>query len=337
MEIESRKRKHLEVCLSEEVEYTTVSTGFQNYRLRYQALPEMALDEVDLSTVFLGKQLRAPFLIGAMTGGEAFGATINRNLAEAAQRLGLGMMLGSQRIMLEQPHTAKSFQVRGLAPDILLVGNLGLTQFNRGYDHTHILRAIQSVAANAIALHINPLQEALQPGGDTDFSGLIAKLGALLPQVPFPVILKEVGHGIGLEVAQQIATLPFAALDVAGAGGTSWAKVEQWVHYGKIQNPDLVELGIPTAQALQECVSCINQPLIASGGIRSGSDAAKALALGAQMVALARPLLKPALQSADAVVTWIEHFLQELRLALFATGSKTPKALLGKIEKLKAP
>jgi isopentenyl-diphosphate delta-isomerase len=334
-DIQTRKRRHLEVCLQEPVAYTRLTTGFERYRLRYRALPELALEEVDLTTRFLGKTLKAPFLIGAMTGGEAHGARINQALAQAAEELGVGLMLGSQRVMLERPQARASFQVRALAPSILLVGNLGLVQLNKGYGLAQLQQAVELVQADALALHINPLQEALQVGGDTDFRGLLDKLRGLLPQLPFPVILKEVGHGIGKEIAQQLAPLPFAALDVAGAGGTSWARVEELVHHGRILHPELVEIGIPTAQALVECRATLpHKPLIASGGIRSGSEAAKALALGAQVVAVARPLLEPALQGPEAVVAWIKNFLHELRVALFAIGARTPAEALGRIEQV---
>lgn len=334
-DIQTRKRKHLEVCLHEPVEYTRLTTGLERYRLRYRALPELALEEVNLSTRFLGKTLNAPFLIGAMTGGEAHGGRINRALAQAAEQLGIGMMLGSQRVMLERPQARDSFQVREVAPSVLLVGNLGLVQLNKGYGLAELRQAVELVQADALALHINPLQEALQIGGDSDFRGLWDKMRTLLPQLPFPVLLKEVGHGIGRETAQQLADLPFAALDVAGAGGTSWARVEELVHHGRILHPELVEVGIPTAQALVECRSVLpHKPLIASGGIRTGTDAAKALALGAQMVAVARPLLEPALEGAPAVVAWIKNFLHELRVALFAIGARTPSEALGRIEQV---
>lgn len=334
-DIQTRKRKHLEVCLQEPVEYTRLTTGFERYRLRYRALPELALEEVDLTTQFLGKTLRAPFLIGAMTGGEAHGGRINRALAQAAEQLGVGMMLGSQRVMLERPQARDSFQVREVAPSTLLVGNLGLVQLNKGYGLEQLQQAVELVQADALALHINPLQEALQAGGDTDFRGLLHKLRGLLPQLPFPVVLKEVGHGIGREIAQQLAPLPFAALDVAGAGGTSWARVEELVHHGCILHPELVEVGIPTAQALVECRGVLPyKPLIASGGIRSGTEAAKALALGAQVVAVARPLLEPALKGPEAVVAWIKNFLHELRVALFTIGARTPAEALDRIEQV---
>lgn len=334
LDIQTRKRRHLEVCLSEAVDYEQVSTGFEHYRLRYRALPEISLNKIDLSTQFLGKKLSAPFLIGAMTGGEEFGGRINRALAEAAEHLGVGMMLGSQRVMLERPAALASFQVRRFAPNILLVGNMGLVQLNKGYEQAHLARAVELVGADALALHINPLQEALQPGGDTDFSGLLDKLEQTLPQLSFPVILKEVGHGIGRETAEKLVHMPLAALDVAGAGGTSWAKVEEWVHRGQIIHPELVELGIPTAQALLECREVLpEKPLIASGGIRNGTDAAKALAMGAQMVAVARPLVGPALEGTEAVIGWIENFLGELKTALFAIGARSPLEALGRIEK----
>ncbi|MCS7069528.1 MAG: type 2 isopentenyl-diphosphate Delta-isomerase [Meiothermus sp.] len=334
-DIQTRKRKHLEVCLEGPVAYTRLTTGLERYRLRYRALPEMALQDVDLSTEFLGKPLRAPFLIGAMTGGEAHGARINRALAQAAEQLGVGMMLGSQRVMLERPQARASFQVREVAPTTLLIGNLGLVQLNKGYGLAQLEQAVAEVGADALALHLNPLQEALQAGGDTDFTGLLNKLAALLPKLPFPVILKEVGHGIGREVAERLAPLPWAALDVAGAGGTSWARVEELVHHGRILHPELVEMGIPTAEALVECRQVLPQrPLIASGGIRTGTDAAKALALGAQMVAVARPLLEPALQGPEAVVGWLENFLHELRIALFVMGARTPAEALGRVEKV---
>ncbi|WP_027891326.1 type 2 isopentenyl-diphosphate Delta-isomerase [Calidithermus chliarophilus] len=331
MDITARKRKHLEVCLEGPVNYARLTTGLERYRLAYRALPELRLEDVDLSTRFLGKRLAAPFLIGAMTGGEEHGGRINRALAEAAERVGVGMMLGSQRVMLEKPQTRASFQVREVAPTALLIGNLGLVQLNRGYTAEHLRRAVEAVGADALALHANPLQEAVQRG-DTDFAGLRAKLGQVLGEVPFPVLLKEVGHGFSGEVARGLAGLPLAALDVAGAGGTSWARVEELVRYGEVRHPELCEVGLPTAQALIECRAALpGLPLVASGGIRSGTDAAKALALGAQAVAVARPLLEPALRGPDAVVAWLEDFLWELRVALYAVGARTPAEALGRV------
>lgn len=324
----SRKLRHVEACLHLPVSFETRTTGLERFELPYRALPETDLRAIDLSTTFLGKQLRAPFLIGAMTGGAALSATINRHLAEAAEALGVGLMLGSQRVMLEQPDAAASFRVRPFAPTALLIGNLGVAQLNRGYGRAELERAVSSVGADALALHTNPLQEAFQAGGDADFRGLVAKLEALVPQLPFPVMLKEVGHGLSGAVAESVRAVGFAALDVAGAGGTSWAKVEALVRYGEVRHRELTEWGLPTADALTQVRGVLpTVPLVASGGIRSGLDAAKALALGAQVVAVAQPLLAPALESTAAVVAWLEGFLWELRVALHGAGAADVAAL----------
>ena len=325
-----RKRKHLEACLQGEVAFQRTTTGLERFRLRYQALSGLALSEVDLATPFLGKALRAPFLIGAMTGGEENGERINLALAEAAEALGVGMMLGSGRVVLEHPKALRSFQVRKVAPRVLLIANLGLAQLRR-YGREDLLRLVEMLEADALALHINPLQEAVQKG-DTDFRGLLEKLKALLP-LPFPVLVKEVGHGLSREAALALRGLPLGAVDVAGAGGTSWARVEEWVRYGEVRHPELCEIGIPTAKAILEVREVLPEvPLIASGGVYTGTEAAKALALGADLVAVARPLLRPALEGAKEVAAWIADYLQELRTALFAIGARTPKEARGRIE-----
>ncbi|BDP42243.1 isopentenyl-diphosphate delta-isomerase [Deinococcus aetherius] len=319
--IQARKLRHIEACLRPESQYAQVTTGLERVPWPYRALPELDLDAVRLETAFLGRTLRAPVLIGAMTGGAEQAALINRRLATAAARLGIGMMLGSQRVMLERPEAAASFQVREVAPDILLIGNLGAAQFGLGYGEREAAQAVREVGADALAIHVNPLQEALQPGGDTGWAGLTARLAEVVSALPFPVVLKEVGHGLDARTARAAAGLGFAALDVAGAGGTSWARVEQLVHHGAVLSPDLCEVGIPTAQALRDArLAAPGMPLIASGGIRTGLDAARALALGAQVVAVARPLLEPALESAGAVEAWLARFIHELRVALFVGG-----------------
>lgn len=325
--LEARKLKHLEVCLHYPVEFER-TTGFERFELPYRALPESDLSRIDLRTRFLGKPLAAPLLIGAMTGGAARAALINRHLAEAAQRLGIGLMLGSQRVMLEHPEALASFQVRRYAPEALLIGNLGVAQLNKGYGAAELTRAVSLIQADALALHTNPLQEALQPGGDADFSALVPKLHALVPELPFPVLLKEVGHGLSPAVAAAVEGAGFAALDVAGAGGTSWAKVELYARYGELRHPELAEWGIPTADALLGVRRALPEmPLVASGGVRTGLDAAKALAMGAQVVALARPLLAPALESAEAVVAHLKTLLWELRVAMHCAGASDLAAL----------
>ncbi len=326
--IKERKLKHIQVCLEYPVEYTTKTTGFERIDWDYNALPEISLEAINLETEFLGKFLRAPLLIGAMTGGAERAAKINRNLAIAAQHLGIGMMLGSQRAMLEIESARASFQIRDVAPDILLIGNIGVAQFKKGYGAKEARAAIELVGADAIAFHTNPLQEALQPGGDTDFAGLIPILERVVPMVGFPVMLKEVGHGLSGSVARSVQNVGFAALDVAGAGGTSWAKVEDFAYNGRLEHPDLDEIGIPTAQALQECHATLpGMPLMASGGIRTGLEVAKALRLGASVAAVAKPLLEPALHSPEAVIAHLEKIIFELRVALFVAGARDVAAI----------
>ena len=316
-----RKLRHIEACLLPESQYQSVTTGLQGVPWPYRALPELNLEDVRLDCTFLGRRLSAPVLIGAMTGGAEKSALINRNLGLAAQRLGLGLMLGSQRVMLEHPEARASFQVRAFAPDILLIGNLGAAQLLKGYGPAQLEQAAELVGADALAVHINPLQEAMQTGGDTGWAGMLDRLREVVPQTRLPLLLKEVGHGLGADVARQVAGAGFAALDVAGAGGTSWARVEQLAETGRVYSPDLCELGIPTAQALREVRGVLPQlPLIASGGIRTGLDAARALLLGADVVAVARPLLAPALESADTAEAWLRTFIWELRVALFVGG-----------------
>jgi isopentenyl-diphosphate delta-isomerase len=325
--METRKRRHIDVCLDGPVEYETVTTGFEHYRLPYNALTQTSLSRVRLNTGFLGKPLAAPVLIGAMTGGAELSGTINRNLAAAAQRLGVGMMLGSQRIMFDNDAVASSFAVRDIAPDVLLIGNIGLAQLSEPVMPT-LERALDDVGADALAVHTNPLQEAMQRDGDTDFTGSIDRLRTLAAALGRPVMLKEVGHGIGAAAAAELAGSALGAVDVAGAGGTSWARVEQLVRYGEIRSPALAEWGIPTAQALLEVRSTLpGMALVASGGIRTGMDAAKALAMGADVVAVARPLLAPAIESADAVVEWLQRFIDELRVCLHGCGAADLAAL----------
>jgi isopentenyl-diphosphate delta-isomerase len=271
--------------------------------------------------------LRAPVLIGAMTGGAELSETINRNLAVAAQQLGVGMMLGSQRIMLDKGAASSSFRVRDVAPDVLLIGNIGLAQVQTSMV-PGLAAALDRVGANALAVHTNPLQEAMQHNGDTDFSGSMQRLRDLTDAIGYPVMLKEVGHGLGAAAAAELVDCPVAAIDVAGAGGTSWARIEQFVRYGEVRFPALAEWGVPTARAITEVRQVLpDMPLVASGGIRTGMDAAKALAMGAEMVAIARPLLAPAVESAGAVVDWLELFIDELLVCLHGSGAADLTAL----------
>jgi len=325
--METRKRRHIDVCLSEAVDYQTVTTGLEHYRLPYNALTQTDLSTVDLAANFLGARLRAPVLIGAMTGGAELSGTINRNLAAAAQELGVGMMLGSQRIMLDNGSASSSFSVRDVAPDVLLIGNIGLAQLDEVVV-PDLVKVLDHVGANALAVHTNPLQEAMQHEGDTDFSGSISRLRDIAGSIGYPVILKEVGHGIGAAAAAELVDCPIAAVDVAGAGGTSWARVEQFVRYGEIRHPALAEWGIPTAEALLEVRHTLpDVSIVASGGVRTGMDAAKVLAMGADAVAVARPLLAPAIESPAAVVDWLQRFIDELLVCLHGCGAANLAAL----------
>ncbi|WP_144208257.1 type 2 isopentenyl-diphosphate Delta-isomerase [Mycobacterium tilburgii] len=327
-EITTRKRHHIDVCLHDDVGYQHVTTGLERYRLPYNALTQTNLGEVDLSTEFLGVRLRAPILVGAMTGGARLSGTINRNLAAAAQQLGIGMMLGSQRVMLHGvagEGAAASFVVRDVAPDVLLLGNIGLSQFTKEA-LPDIAAALDRVGANALAVHTNPLQEAIQHNGDTEFAGSLDRLHDLTDLLGYPVLLKEVGHGIGAGAVGELLRLtgapPVAAIDVAGAGGTSWSRVEQLVRYGEVRYPDLGDWGIPTAQAIREVRAVLPAiPLVASGGIRTGTDAATALCLGANVVAVARPLLSAAIESAGAVTALLQGVIDELRVCLHGCGA----------------
>ncbi|MDT5224933.1 MAG: isopentenyl-diphosphate Delta-isomerase [Mycobacterium sp.] len=330
----NRKRRHIDVCRDEDVVYQGVTTGLEKYRLPYNALTQTSLGDIDLSVEFLGASLRAPVLVGAMTGGAELSGIINRNLAAAAQSLGIGMMLGSQRVMLDSAlgeRAAASFIVRDVAPDVLLFGNIGLCQFTKDAV-PDIVGALDRVGANALAVHTNPLQEAIQHNGDTDFAGSLDRLHDVAAMLDYPVLLKEVGHGIGAAAVAELLRLtdepPVAAIDVAGAGGTSWSRVEQLVRYGEVRYPDLADWGIPTAQALLEVRAALpRMPLVASGGIRTGMDAAKALALGADVVAVARPLLSAAIESAEAATAWLQSFIDELRICLHGCGTADLAAL----------
>ncbi len=334
MSHERRKADHIRINLEEDVQFPNLTNGFERYRLVHQALPELDLSAVDTHVVLLGKRLELPLLISSMTGGTATAAAINRRLAEAAQAHGIAMGLGSQRAGLEQADTAYTFRVRDVAPDILLFANLGAVQLNRGYGLDQCRRALEMIGADALILHLNPLQEALQADGDWDWSGLLRKIEVVCRGLAAPVIVKEVGWGISETVARWLAAAGVAAIDVAGAGGTSWSAVES--HRAPTEARRRLALafadwGIPTAEALLQTRRVVpHLPVIASGGMRTGIEAAKALALGATAVGIAGPFLKAAAASSEAVLAAVEQFAAELRIAMFCAGA-------GDVEALRAP
>jgi isopentenyl-diphosphate delta-isomerase len=321
-----RKSEHLRILLKEDVRFRNLTTGLERYRFVHQALPEINRDHVDLSTTLLDKHLSAPLIISSMTGGTEEAETINKNLALAAQIHGLGMGVGSQRAALEEPNLSHTYQVRDVAPDILLLANLGAVQLNYGYGVEHCQRAVEMIEADGLILHLNPLQEALQSEGNTDFSGLVVKIGEVCHALSVPVIVKEVGWGISEEVARRLVDAGVAAIDVAGAGGTSWSEVE--MHRADSETSRCIatafaDWGMPTAESIRMVRRAApGVTLIASGGIRTGVEAAKAIALGADAAALATPFLKPATISSEAVGEKIGEILEELRTAMFCVGAR---------------
>lgn len=323
-----RKQEHLDICLASDVTAGTAS-GAERYQLVHVALPELSLAEVDITTTFLGKRLAAPLLVSSMTGGTPHAAELNRRLANAAQNAGIAMGLGSFRAAIEEPSLAWTYQVREVAPDVLLLANLGAVQLNYGYTVDECRRAVEVVGADALVLHLNPLQEALQPEGEADFGGLLAKIAQLCQELPVPVLAKEVGYGIGAPVALALRDAGVAAIDVAGAGGTSWSDVEAMRHKGlaAIAAP-FHRWGIPTFEALVEVHAAVpGLPIIASGGIADGVDAAKALALGASLVGCGRPWLCAAAAGPEALHTALDAMVQQLRIALFCCGAPNLAAL----------
>ncbi|WP_066426915.1 type 2 isopentenyl-diphosphate Delta-isomerase [Anabaena sp. 4-3] len=326
-EIETRKADHLRVCLEEDVQFQQVTSGFESYRFTHHCLPEINRSDINLQTTFLGKHLGAPLLISSMTGGTELAKLVNTRLATVAQRYRLAMGVGSQRIAIEQPHLAPTFAVRSFAPDILLLANLGAVQLNYGCGLDECLHLVNSLEADALILHLNPLQECVQSKGDTNFRGLLSKIAQLCEKLPVPVIAKEVGNGISAVMAQKLIDAGVAAIDVAGAGGTSWAKVESQRAQDNKQRrlgQTFGDWGLPTAECITSIrASNLTIPLIASGGLSNGLDVAKAIALGADLAGLARPFLAAAVESEVAVEELVEILIAELETALFCTGNTT--------------
>ncbi|MGE3724555.1 MAG: type 2 isopentenyl-diphosphate Delta-isomerase [Candidatus Sericytochromatia bacterium] len=328
-----RKLDHIALALGPRSQFDT-PTGFEHLHFVHQALPEISLEEIDLSCEFLGKKLAAPLLIASMTGGPIQGGRINQDLAQAAQNAGIGMGVGSQRIMFVDPTSHASFDLRKYAPDILLLANLGAVQLNCGFDDSHCRQAVEMIGADALYLHLNPLQEAIQPEGDTHFKDLWPKIEALCKDLPFPLLLKECGCGLSSELAKKAAQAGVAALEISGAGGTSWSLIESQRSTDPLRRQlgeTFANWGIPTPLSLQLCrQGAPEMPLIASGGIRTGLDAAKAIAMGAHLVSVAQPFLKAATESPEAVAARIQLFLMELRVAMFCVGARNLSELRGK-------
>ncbi len=322
--ITSRKTDHIRINLEKDVT-SSLSTGLERYRFIHQALPELDLDSIDLGQSIFGRYVKSPILISSMTGGTSDAGMINQALAEAAQAAGVAMGLGSMRAALENPEAAHTFQVRKFAPDILLMANLGAVQLNYGYGMEHCQRAVEMAEADALILHLNPLQEALQPEGDTRFANLLSKIEAVCCHLTVPVVVKEVGWGISKQAARQLADAGVTAIDVAGAGGTSWSQVE--MHRITDERMSAIASafrgwGIPTAESIALVRDAAPGILIfASGGLLNGLDMAKSIALGGSLCGMAGKFLKAAVHSTGAVHELIEKTKTELQICMFAAGA----------------
>ena len=330
VDTEARKVRHLDICLNDDVR-SKLDPGWSAIHLTHEALPEMALVDVDISTTLVGYALRAPLVISSMTGGTERASAINRTLAEGASDAGLIFGLGSGRAMIENPELRSSYDVRDVAPNAILFANIGAVQLNYGVTIDNVRRMLDDLRADGIYLHLNPLQEALQPGGDTNFRGIGAKIAELCAALDAPVIAKGVGSGISVATASRLIDCGIAAIEIAGAGGTSWARVEG-KRSGDEGRERIAETfgawGYPTAYATAMLRDAFpDYPLIASGGIRSGIEMAKALAIGADACGVALPFLEAASESLEAVRALIDEYLTGLRIAMFAAGAPTLDAL----------
>lgn len=301
-----------------------VSPGFEKVMMIHHSLPELDFDSIDTSVELLGKKLKAPILITAMTGGCPEAKRINRNLATAAERVGIAMGLGSQRAMLNHPELADTYSVRDSAPSILLLGNIGIVQFANG-SRAKEFTAAKQLGCDAIAVHLNPLQEAVQPEGDKNWSGCSKALKEICAQSELPIVAKETGAGISYETARLLESSGVKAIDVSGCGGTNFAMVE--AHRGSSTGEVFHDWGIPTVCSLLEVKKATSLPIICSGGVTNGLDVAKSIALGATVAGLARPLLKPAMESAEAVEAKLREMIDQLKTAMLLVGAKNIEEL----------
>jgi isopentenyl-diphosphate delta-isomerase len=330
-DIEQRKDDHIRINLEKDVRFPRLTSGLERYRFVHQALPELDLDDIDTSCSLFGRVLAAPLLVSSMTGGTRQAHELNLRLAAAAQRHRIAMGVGSQRAALENAGLAHTFQVRSAAPDILLLANLGAVQLNYGYSAEHCQRAVDMIEADALVLHFNVLQEAVQPEGNTRWSNLLGKIAQVCRALPVPVIAKEVGWGLSEQAARQLADAGVAALDVAGAGGTSWSEVEYHrapsAFHARVARA-FADWGIPTAESLLMVSRAAPQVLaFASGGIQDGIDIAKCVALGAALGGMAGVYLRAAAESEDALDETIRVVVAQLRIAMLCCGARDLTAL----------
>ena len=332
--IDQRKADHIKINLEQDVR-SALTTGLENYQFIHEALPELDLNRLDTSLNLFGKTLSSPILVSSMTGGTAEAETINLRLAEAAQETGIAMGVGSQRAAIEHPEQASSFQVRRVAPDILLFANLGAVQFNYGYGIDQCRQAVDMIEADALYLHLNPLQEAVQDAGDTNWVGIAKKIEEVCKQLEVPVIAKEVGWGISEKTAKLLADCGVQAIDVAGAGGTSWSQVEMHRapdEFTRRLAATFVGWGIPTSDSILNVKKAVpDMTIFASGGLKDGLDIAKCIALGATLGGMAGQFLKAAAISTDQAVEMMKLTKRQIEVTMFATGAASLEELVERL------
>jgi isopentenyl-diphosphate delta-isomerase len=343
---ETRKRKadHIRICLERKAQARNATTGFEDIHLIHKALPEIDRAKIDLSTTVFGYKFAAPIIVGAMTGGTEEATKINATIAETVEKLHLGMGVGSQRAAIEDKQLIKTFAVaRKKAPNAFLIANIGGVQLVHGYGVKEVKKAMDMIEADALAIHLNALQEAVQLEGQTNFEGVLAKIGEIAGALDKPVIVKETGSGIAKEEARKLEAAGVKGIDISGAGGTSFAAVEYYRAKGKENNVQRFlgnvfwDWGIPTGVSLAEATQTVKIPVIASGGVRTGMDVAKALALGACLASLSQPVLKVADRGAKDTEKNLSLLMEELRNMMFLVGAekveslaKAPIVLIGK-------
>lgn len=321
--ITNRKDEHIRINLQEDVQFKT-KTGLENFSFIHEALPEVNLGDIDLQQNLFGKQVKYPILISSMTGGTPKSLHINHTLATIAQEFRIVMGVGSQRAAIEDPNLANTFKVRQKAPDILLFANLGAIQLNYGYSSDTCKKAIDMIEADALYLHLNPLQEALQPEGETKFNNLLRNIEKVAHDLNTPIIIKEVGFGISGKTARKLFDCGISAIDVSGSGGTSWAKVEM-LRAKSIKEKEIAqafsEWGIPTVDSIVDIINAEKDAILfASGGLRNGVDIAKCLALGAKLGGMAGKILKVAAEGEEILRDFIGIIINQIKICLFATG-----------------
>jgi isopentenyl-diphosphate delta-isomerase len=322
--IDQRKADHIKINLEQDVR-SALTSGLEIYRFTHEALPELNLERINTTLNLFGKKLDSPILVSSMTGGTDAAQAINLRLAEAAQECQVAMGIGSQRAAIEHPELAETFQVRKAAPDILLFANLGAVQLNHGYGIDQCRKAVDMIQADALYLHLNPLQEAVQDAGDTDFSGLAKKIEEVCKKLEVPVIAKEVGWGISERTAKLLADCGVSAIDVAGAGGTSWSQVEMHRapdEFTRQLAGTFVGWGIPTAESILNVRRAApGMTVFASGGLKDGLDIAKCIALGATLGGMAGQFLKAAAISSEDTIEMMKLTKRQIEVTMFAAGA----------------